>query len=138
VARRQSTIGPCQSTRHDRAGQAGDGGQEPSSTQLEACVSAHGHRSFLGRIAYCARRPLDAPASIVVVMEGIRDGVRTLFGRRSRAPQAGPACSWEAMRQVYIEQAARGIPEAIRGLELIEQGRWPRSGRPHRHAPRTR
>ena len=26
--------------------------------------------------------------------------------------------------------AARGVPEAVRGLELIEQGRWPTSGRP--------
>ena len=34
------------------------------------------------------------------------------------------------MRAVYEEQAARGIPEAIRGLARIEQGRWPTSGRP--------
>jgi hypothetical protein len=41
----------------------------------------------------------------------------------------GAACSWDAMRLTYEEQAARGIPEAIEGLELIEQGRWPTSGR---------
>lgn len=55
--------------------------------------------------------------------------------RRDRVPaadQAGDAtaCSWEAMRATYQEQAARGIPEAMRGLELIEEGRWPTSGRP--------
>jgi hypothetical protein len=38
--------------------------------------------------------------------------------------------SLDAMRQVYEEQAARGIPEAIEGLALIEQGLWPSSGRP--------
>jgi hypothetical protein len=41
----------------------------------------------------------------------------------------GAACSWDAMRLTYEEQAARGIPEAIEGLELIKQGRWPTSGR---------
>lgn len=40
------------------------------------------------------------------------------------------ACSWQAMRHVYEEQAARGVPDAVRGLALIEQGRWPSSGRP--------
>lgn len=54
--------------------------------------------------------------------------------RRSRRRDASPceanaACSWDAMRETYEEQAARGVPEAIRGLELIEQGRWPSSGR---------
>jgi hypothetical protein len=34
------------------------------------------------------------------------------------------------MREVYRQQAERGDPEAIRGLELIEQDRWPSSGRP--------
>lgn len=38
--------------------------------------------------------------------------------------------SVEALREVYEQQAARGIPEAIEGLALIEQGRWPSSGRP--------
>jgi len=33
------------------------------------------------------------------------------------------------MAAVYRAQAARGDAEAIRGLELIEQGRWPGSGR---------
>jgi len=42
----------------------------------------------------------------------------------------GTVCSWDAMRAVYEEQAARGEPEAIRGLELIERERWPSSGRP--------
>ena len=45
------------------------------------------------------------------------------------APTDTAACSWDAMRATYEEQAARGVPEAIRGLELIEQGRWPTSGR---------
>jgi hypothetical protein len=40
------------------------------------------------------------------------------------------ACSWDVLRAVYEEQAARGVPEAIRGLALIEQDRWPSSGRP--------
>ena len=40
------------------------------------------------------------------------------------------ACSWDQMRVTYEEQAARGVPEAIHGLQLIEQGRWPTSGRP--------
>jgi len=55
--------------------------------------------------------------------------------RRSTPPPAdvrddAAACSWDAMRATYEEQAARGVPEAIAGLELIEQGRWPASGRP--------
>lgn len=57
----------------------------------------------------------------------------TLRRPRRREPsscETAAACSWEAMRETYEEQAARGIPEAIRGLELIEQGRWPSSGRP--------
>ena len=33
------------------------------------------------------------------------------------------------MRKVYEEQAARGVPEAVRGLERIHEGRWPSSGR---------
>ena len=41
----------------------------------------------------------------------------------------GAACSWDELRATYEEQAARGVPEAIEGLELIEQGRWPSSGR---------
>ena len=55
--------------------------------------------------------------------------------RRPRDPSAaacevGAACSWDAMRATYEEQAARGVPEAVRGLELIERDRWPTSGRP--------
>jgi hypothetical protein len=34
------------------------------------------------------------------------------------------------MRATYEEQAARGVPEAVRGLELIEQECWPTTGRP--------
>jgi hypothetical protein len=60
--------------------------------------------------------------------------VRMLLARLSRRPTSsaapGDACSWEAMRAVYQEQADRGDPDAVRGLELIEQGRWPSSGRP--------
>jgi hypothetical protein len=55
--------------------------------------------------------------------------------RRSNASDAAAradaaACSWDVMRATYEEQAARGVPEAVRGLELIEEGRWPTSGRP--------
>jgi hypothetical protein len=50
----------------------------------------------------------------------------------SPARADGEACSWEAMAAVYREQAARGEPEAIRGLALIEQDRWPSSGRPRK------
>jgi hypothetical protein len=46
--------------------------------------------------------------------------------------ESGAACSWDAMRATYEEQAARGVPEAVRGLELIEQDRWPSSGRPRK------
>jgi hypothetical protein len=60
--------------------------------------------------------------------------LRALLHRpvRRAAVATGPAavCSWEAMRAVYREQAERGDPGAIRGLELIEQDRWPSSGRP--------
>jgi hypothetical protein len=60
--------------------------------------------------------------------------LRTLL-RRPAATGAedgdlGAACSWDMLRATYEEQAARGIPEAVRGLELIDQGRWPTSGRP--------
>jgi hypothetical protein len=61
---------------------------------------------------------------------------------RSRTPAEdgrvnGAACSWDAMRATYEEQAARGVPEAVRGLELIEEGRWPTSGRPREGANTT-
>ena len=46
------------------------------------------------------------------------------------ATLAPTECSWDALREVYEEQAARGVPEAVRGLELIQQDRWPTSGRP--------
>ncbi len=73
-------------------------------------------------------------------MDGIFARLGMVLGRhdpRSAATDhhdAPAACSWEAMREVYQEQAARGVPEAIAGLELIEQGRWPRSGRPRERA----
>ena len=38
--------------------------------------------------------------------------------------------SVDALREIYEQQAARGIPEAIEGLALMDQGRWPSSGRP--------
>jgi len=44
--------------------------------------------------------------------------------------ETGRACSWDAMKAIYEAQAQRGVPEALRGLELIEQDRWPTSGRP--------
>ena len=47
----------------------------------------------------------------------------------AQATEIGAACSWDRMRAVYEEQAARGVPEAIEGLEMIEQDRWPTSGR---------
>jgi hypothetical protein len=34
------------------------------------------------------------------------------------------------MRAVYEEQARRGDPEAIKGLQLIDQDCWPSSGQP--------
>lgn len=59
--------------------------------------------------------------------------LRTLLRRQATTGAAdgavGAACSWDALRATYEEQAARGIPEAVRGLELIDQGRWPTSGR---------
>jgi hypothetical protein len=48
---------------------------------------------------------------------------------RAAARQDETACSWSALRATYQEQAARGNPQAIEGLKLIEQGRWPSSGR---------
>ena len=63
--------------------------------------------------------------------------VRMLLARLSRRPRSssvpGDACSWEAMRAVYQEQADRGDADAVRGLELIDQDRWPSSGRPRGH-----
>jgi hypothetical protein len=60
--------------------------------------------------------------------------LRALLHRSARpkgvAEGSEASCSWEAMREVYRQQAERGDPEAIRGLELIEQDRWPSSGRP--------
>jgi len=60
--------------------------------------------------------------------------LRTLLRRPAPKPVAtkgsAEACSWDALRTVYREQAQKGDPEAIRGLELIEQDRWPSSGRP--------
>ncbi|MFI5292853.1 MAG: hypothetical protein ACHQ02_08300 [Candidatus Limnocylindrales bacterium] len=55
------------------------------------------------------------------------DPARKAVAAREDDPEA---CSWLALRDVYREQAARGVPEAIVGLARIEEGRWPRSGRP--------
>lgn len=58
---------------------------------------------------------------------------RSASGVRPRSvplEEDAEVCSWRVMREVYAAQAARGIPEAIRGLERIDQGRWPTSGRP--------
>ena len=61
----------------------------------------------------------------------IRSAAVRRVTRRGPDPLAlPPNCSWEAMRQVYEEQAARGVPEAVKGLEYIEQDRWPTTGRP--------
>lgn len=78
---------------------------------------------------------LDGPASIIA-MHGIVARLRSLLARRSRsrvamAVDVSPAaCSGDAMHEVHRGQAARSVPEAIDGLRLIEQGRWPSSGRP--------
>jgi hypothetical protein len=37
------------------------------------------------------------------------------------------ACSSDTMRRTYEVQWERGVPEAVRGLKMIEQGRWPSS-----------
>jgi hypothetical protein len=55
---------------------------------------------------------------------------RRRSGRRALACVDEDRCSWEVMRATYEEQAARGVPEAVKGLELIRQDRWPTSGRP--------
>jgi hypothetical protein len=54
----------------------------------------------------------------------------TLSGREVDAAEERASASIAAMRDVYEEQAARGIPEAIEGLAMLEQGRWPSTGRP--------
>jgi len=53
-----------------------------------------------------------------------------LSGHEVDAAEARASASLEVMRGVYAEQAARGIPEAIEGLAMLDQGRWPDSGRP--------
>ena len=64
------------------------------------------------------------------VVTHLRSKVRRAPSRDEAACETGAACSWDVMRATYEEQAARGVPEAIRGLELIDQDRWPTSGRP--------
>jgi hypothetical protein len=59
----------------------------------------------------------------------IRGALERATGRAARNDGAGEACAWDALHATYREQAARGVPEAIAGLERIEQGRWPSSGR---------
>jgi hypothetical protein len=62
-------------------------------------------------------------------------GRRTRGGASTADRDVQDACSWETMREVYRQQAERGVPEAIEGLARIEQGRWPGSGRPRDRAP---
>lgn len=54
--------------------------------------------------------------------------------RRTRGPAPPRAtdegCAWDAMRAAFEAQARRGDPAAIRGLALIDEGRWPSSGQP--------
>lgn len=69
------------------------------------------------------------------VLTRLRFRLRRSPGPTEAACETGAACSWEAMRATYEEQAARGVPEARRGLELIEQDRWPTSGRPRERQP---
>ncbi len=38
----------------------------------------------------------------------------------------------DQLRAVYEEQAALGIPEAVRGLERMDRGRWPSDGSPRK------
>lgn len=54
----------------------------------------------------------------------------------AHAVELTPRCSWDLLCQVYQEQADRGVPEAVRGLEYIEQGRWPTTGRPRHPSAR--
>jgi hypothetical protein len=89
-----------------------------------------GRRPVLG-----GRRTVQGYPDTIHLMHRVIARLGSALGRDSE-PLEGTseaearACSWEAMRAVYQEQAARGEPEAIRGLERIEQGRWPTSGRP--------
>lgn len=71
-------------------------------------------------------------ADIIVAMPRTITFLRSLSHRRHSQPTVlfHEACSWDRMRAVYEEQAERGVPEAVRGLELIEHDRWPSSGRP--------
>ena len=65
-------------------------------------------------------------------MHRVLPRLRARFGRSNAttdAPTQADACAWDAMRATYEEQAARGVPEAVRGLELIREDRWPTSGR---------
>jgi hypothetical protein len=59
----------------------------------------------------------------------LRSMLRRSRRREASSCETAAACSWDLMRETYEEPAARGVPEAIRGLKLIEQGRWPSSGR---------
>ena len=58
----------------------------------------------------------------------LRSRLRRRTGSGGRTVEIGAACSWDRMRAVYEEQAARGVPEAVEGLEMIEQDRWPTNG----------
>jgi hypothetical protein len=64
------------------------------------------------------------------VLTRLRARLRRSPRSTAAACETSAACSWDVMRATYEEQAARGVPEAVHGLELIEQDRWPTSGRP--------
>jgi len=89
-----------------------------------------------GSLRWVAERPDSTiPDTIVAMHQAIARLRATLRREPERADPRSVdaiACSWDSMRRTYEEQAARGVPEAIRGLELIEQDRWPSSGRPRR------
>jgi hypothetical protein len=64
----------------------------------------------------------------------LRAFLRTPGRSRPAVRQAEDACAWDVLRATYQEQASRGIPQAIEGLQRIEQGRWPSSGRRRQRA----
>ena len=57
--------------------------------------------------------------------------IRILGGGAAASP-GYEACTWDQLRAVYEEQAARGVPEAVRGLERMDQGCWPSDGSPRK------
>jgi hypothetical protein len=65
-------------------------------------------------------------------IERLRTAWRQRIGRRDPARAEDDHCAGDALCATYEEQAARGVPEAIHGLALIREGRWPGSGQPRR------